>query len=72
MPVSHPLIVDAHASINYFQPREKLSLLDLVRNPSFLALIVPIAMVWLLPKLSEGMMGIGCLFGNYMTLFQNE
>ncbi|OQR97064.1 hypothetical protein ACHHYP_20634 [Achlya hypogyna] len=56
LPVGHPLRVEAHAKIQYFQPREKLSLLDLVRNPSFLALIVPIFMVWLLPKISEGMM----------------
>ncbi|EQC28522.1 hypothetical protein SDRG_13849 [Saprolegnia diclina VS20] len=56
MPVSHPLVVEAHIKVQYFQPREKLSILDLVRNPSFLALIVPIVMVWLLPKLSEGMM----------------
>nr|AIG55405.1 secreted protein [Thraustotheca clavata] len=56
LPVSHPLVVEAHGKIQYFQPRERLSIMDLVRNPSFLALVVPIVMVWLLPKLSEGMM----------------
>ncbi len=30
--------------------------MDLVRNPSFLALIVPLLMVYLLPKLTDSMM----------------
>ncbi|ETV90108.1 hypothetical protein H310_15064 [Aphanomyces invadans] len=54
--VSHPLVVGAHAKIQYFQPREKFSVMDLVKNPSFLALIVPLVMVWLLPKLTESML----------------
>ncbi|KAH9076800.1 hypothetical protein Ae201684P_010732 [Aphanomyces euteiches] len=54
--VSHPLVVDAHAKIEYFVPREKFSVLDLIRNPSFLALVVPLVMIWILPRLSENML----------------
>ncbi|RLO05746.1 hypothetical protein DYB28_013555 [Aphanomyces astaci] len=72
--VSHPLVVDALAQVQYFQvrqventivgrvltlvlqPREKFSVIDLIKNPSFLALIVPLFMVWVLPKLTESML----------------
>ncbi|RHY21496.1 hypothetical protein DYB32_009801 [Aphanomyces invadans] len=49
--------VDIHSPVYIFsQPREKFSVMDLVKNPSFLALIVPLVMVWLLPKLTESML----------------
>ncbi|KAF0699300.1 Aste57867_10142 [Aphanomyces stellatus] len=54
--VTHPLAAEALVKVQYFQPREKFSAMDLVRNPSFLGLIVPIVLVWLLPKLTESML----------------
>lgn len=41
--------------INYFEQREKFNLLGLIMNPSFLTIIVPIGLLYLLPKLQAGM-----------------
>ncbi|KAJ0407123.1 hypothetical protein ATCC90586_005687 [Pythium insidiosum] len=40
-----------------FLTREKFNILQLIMSPSFLTVILPIGMLYLLPKLSESMMG---------------
>ncbi|RLN46885.1 hypothetical protein BBJ29_002905 [Phytophthora kernoviae] len=51
----YPLDVEAVKQLNYFEQREKFNLLGLIMNPSFLTIIVPIGLLYLLPKLQEGM-----------------
>ncbi|GMF21419.1 unnamed protein product [Phytophthora fragariaefolia] len=41
--------------LDYFEQREKFNLLGMIMSPSFLTIIVPIGLLYLLPKLSEGM-----------------
>ncbi|UIZ25456.1 hypothetical protein KXD40_006222 [Peronospora effusa] len=53
--VSYPLVVEPVKQLEYFEQREKLHLLGLIMNPSFLTIVVPIALLYVLPKLTEGM-----------------
>ncbi|TMW69341.1 hypothetical protein Poli38472_001497 [Pythium oligandrum] len=52
----YPLAVEPVAEFEYFEEREKFSILQLIMNPSFLTIIVPVGLLYLLPKLSEAMM----------------
>jgi hypothetical protein len=51
----YPLMAESLTTINYFEQREKFNLLGLLMNPSFLTIIVPIGLLYILPKLSAGM-----------------
>lgn len=53
----YPLVAEAVTELDYFEQREKFNLLGLIMNPSFLTVIVPIGLLYILPKLSESMMG---------------
>ncbi|TDH66659.1 uncharacterized protein CCR75_006091 [Bremia lactucae] len=55
MHASYPLVVEPVKQLDYFEQREKFNLLSLIMNPSFLTIIVPIGLLYILPKLSEGM-----------------
>ncbi|KAI9913654.1 hypothetical protein PsorP6_005368 [Peronosclerospora sorghi] len=52
---NYPLVVEPVKQFDYFEQREKLNLLGLILNPSFLTIAVPIGLLYLLPKLTEGM-----------------
>ncbi|DAZ97195.1 TPA: hypothetical protein N0F65_003826 [Lagenidium giganteum] len=52
----YPLTAEVLTEINYFEEREKFNLLQLIMSPSFLTVVLPIAMLYVLPKLSESMM----------------
>jgi len=52
---SYPLVLEPVKELDYFEQREKFNLLGLIMNPSFLTIIVPIGLLYILPKLSEGM-----------------
>ncbi|TYZ63122.1 hypothetical protein PybrP1_008205 [[Pythium] brassicae (nom. inval.)] len=52
----YPLVAEAVTELNYFEQREKFNLLGLIMSPSFLTIVVPIGLLYVLPKLSEGMM----------------
>ncbi|CEG37475.1 er membrane protein complex subunit 7 homolog [Plasmopara halstedii] len=52
---SYPLVVEPVKQLDYFEQREKFSLLSLIMSPSFLTIVVPIVLLYVLPKLSEGM-----------------
>lgn len=52
----YPLKITPHIKVDYFEKREKFSIFQLLKNPSFLAVVVPVLGMWLLPKLSESMM----------------
>ena len=51
----YPLVMEPIKQLDYFEQREKFHLLGLLLNPSFLTIIVPIALLYVLPKLTEGM-----------------
>uniref|UniRef100_M4C0Z7 ER membrane protein complex subunit 7 beta-sandwich domain-containing protein n=1 Tax=Hyaloperonospora arabidopsidis (strain Emoy2) TaxID=559515 RepID=M4C0Z7_HYAAE len=51
----YPLVVEPVKELEYFEPREKFNILGLIMNPSFLTIIVPIGLLYVLPKLTEGM-----------------
>lgn len=53
----YPLVAESLTTISYFEQREKFNLLGLIMNPSFLTIVVPIGLLYILPKLSQGMMG---------------
>lgn len=53
----YPLVAEAVTELNYFEQREKFNLFGLIMSPSFLTIVVPIGLLYVLPKLSEGMMG---------------
>ncbi|KAH7491551.1 hypothetical protein PRIC1_003038 [Phytophthora ramorum] len=55
MRANYPLTVEAVKQLDFFEQREKFNLLGLIMNPSFLTIIVPIGLLYVLPKLSEGM-----------------
>lgn len=57
----YPLAVEAVTELDYFEEREKFNLLGLIMSPSFLTVIVPIGLLYILPKLSESMMGTLCM-----------
>lgn len=60
---SYPLVVEPVKQLDYFEQREKFNLLGLIMNPSFLTIIVPIGLLYVLPKLTEGMgefLNAGC------------
>ncbi|KAE8906592.1 hypothetical protein PF005_g20917 [Phytophthora fragariae] len=52
---NYPLVAEAVKELDYFEQREKFNLLGMIMSPSFLTIIVPIGLLYLLPKLSEGM-----------------
>ncbi|CAI5740729.1 unnamed protein product [Peronospora destructor] len=52
---SYPLVVEPVKQLEYFEQREKFNLLGLILNPSFLTIVVPIALLYVLPKLTGGM-----------------
>lgn len=58
----YPLVAEAVTELDYFEQREKFNLLGLIMSPSFLTVIVPIGLLYILPKLSESMMGELLLF----------
>lgn len=55
MHAAYPLVVEPVKQLDYFEQREKFNLLSLLMNPSFLTIVVPIVLLYVLPKLSEGM-----------------
>ncbi|KAG1693250.1 hypothetical protein DVH05_023716 [Phytophthora capsici] len=55
MRADYPLNVEPVKQLDYFEQREKFNLLGLIMNPSFLTIVVPIGLLYLLPKLQEGM-----------------
>ncbi|CAI5726404.1 unnamed protein product [Hyaloperonospora brassicae] len=51
----YPLEAEPVKALEYFDPREKFNVLTLGMNPSFLTIIVPIGLLYVLPKLTAGM-----------------
>jgi len=50
--MKYPLNFETHGIPNYFQKREVYRLTDVIMNPMFLTLLVPLAILLILPKLA--------------------
>lgn len=50
--MKYPLNFETHGIPNYFQKREVYRLTDVIMNPMFLTLLVPLALLLILPKLA--------------------
>ena len=50
--MKYPLNFETHGVPNYFQKREVYRLTDVIMNPMFLTLLVPLALLLILPKLA--------------------
>jgi len=53
VPMKYPLNFETHGIPNYFQKREVYRLTDVIMNPMFLTLLVPLALLLILPKLAS-------------------
>ena len=50
--MKYPLNFETHGIPNYFQKREVYRLTDVIMNPMFLTLLIPLAVLLILPKLA--------------------
>jgi hypothetical protein len=53
--VPHPLELTAHASYQYYEPREGFSILGIFKNPMLLMMIVMGGMMFVMPKMMENL-----------------
>ncbi len=51
--MKYPLNFETHGIPNYFQKREVYRLTDVIMNPMFLTLLVPLALLLILPKIAS-------------------
>jgi hypothetical protein len=53
--VPHPLELTAHASYEYYEPRQGFSLMSILKNPMLLMMIVSVGGMVMMPKIMEGL-----------------
>ena len=53
--IPHPLILTAHATYNYFQPRPTFSMFGLLKNPMVLMMLLSVVLVALMPTMMENL-----------------
>jgi hypothetical protein len=53
--IPHPLELTAHASYQYYEPRQGFSLLAIFKNPMLLMMLVMGGMMFIMPKMMEGL-----------------
>lgn len=51
--MKYPLNFETHGIPNYFQKREVYRLTDVIMNPMFLTLLIPLALLLILPKIAS-------------------
>ena len=54
-PVSHPLVLTAIASFEYFEARRGFSIFGLFRNPMVIMMVFSAGLMFLMPKMMEGL-----------------
>ena len=54
-PISHPLELTAHASYQYYEPRQGFSIFALFKNPMLLMMLVMGGMMFMMPKMMENL-----------------
>ena len=53
--IPHPLVLTAHATYEYFEPRPRFSILSLLKNPMLLMMIFSAGLMYMMPKMMEGL-----------------
>lgn len=53
--IPHPLELTAHASYEYYEPRQGFSMFGMLKNPMFLMMLVSVVGMVMMPKMMEGM-----------------
>lgn len=53
--IPHPLELTAHASYEYYEPRQGFSIMSIFKNPMILMMIVSAGLVFVMPKMMEGL-----------------
>jgi len=71
VPMKYPLNFETHGIPNYFQKREVYRLTDVIMNPMFLTLLVPLALLLILPKLASQDQKCNVIF-NKQVIFFNQ
>lgn len=51
----YPLVLIAMAKFEYFEPRRPFSMLSLLKNPMFLMMLVSVGLMFMMPKMMEGL-----------------
>eukprot|EP00559_Dactyliosolen_fragilissimus_P007788 CAMPEP_0184862580 /NCGR_PEP_ID=MMETSP0580-20130426/7027_1 /TAXON_ID=1118495 /ORGANISM="Dactyliosolen fragilissimus" /LENGTH=226 /DNA_ID=CAMNT_0027360513 /DNA_START=42 /DNA_END=722 /DNA_ORIENTATION=+ len=54
-PIDYPLTLRPHAKYSYFQKRPGISFLFLLKNPMVIIMIMSVGIMYLMPKMMEGM-----------------
>jgi ER membrane protein complex subunit 7 len=54
-PTKHPLVLNAIATYDYFETRKSFSILSILGNPMLLMMALSAGMMFVLPKMMEGM-----------------
>ena len=53
--IPHPLELTAHASYEYYEPRQGFSIMSIFKNPMLLMMIVSVGGMVMMPKMMEGL-----------------
>lgn len=53
--IDYPLVLTAHASYQYYEPRQGFNLFGIFKNPMLLMMLVMGGMMVLMPKMMEGL-----------------
>ncbi|KAL7537515.1 hypothetical protein ACHAXR_009802 [Thalassiosira sp. AJA248-18] len=53
--IPHPLELTAHASYEYYEPRQGFSIFSILKNPMLLMMIVSVGGMVMMPKMMEGL-----------------
>ena len=53
--VPHPLELTAHASYEYYEPRQGFSLMSILKNPMVLMMIMGVGGMYMMPKVMDGL-----------------
>lgn len=54
-PISHPLVLTAHARYEYFETRPGFTVFSLLRNPMLLMMLFSVGLMYVMPKLMENL-----------------
>lgn len=54
-PLEHPVVMTAYATLEYFEKRPAFSVFSILKNPMFLMMAFSAGMMFLMPKMMEGL-----------------
>jgi len=53
--IPHPLILTAHAKYDFFEKRQRFSLLSMLNNPMFMMMLFSVVLMLMMPKMLENL-----------------